>query len=93
MKPTKFRGQNCTYAENQPECEPLPACKLTDGKVISCWKISFWELVKLLWGRRVWVTSLAFDGPLQPLWVQVDTPFSEVTDQDLDAIERDKNDV
>jgi hypothetical protein len=49
MKPVKFRGQNCTFAENQPEYIPLPAHRDDDGTITSCWNFSFWERVKILW--------------------------------------------
>jgi len=36
MKLIKFKGQNCTFAENQPEYIPLPAYRDNEGIIISC---------------------------------------------------------
>ena len=42
MKPIKFKEQNTTFAENQPEYQQLPAFKndSLQGEVISCWKLT-----------------------------------------------------
>lgn len=37
MTPIKFKGQNIVFGANQPEYQPLPALKLHDGQVITCW--------------------------------------------------------
>lgn len=67
MKPVKFKGVNVTYAENQPEYMPLPVHKTPDGTVTSCWKMSFWERVKVLFTGRIFLTVLTFNKPLQPV--------------------------
>ena len=67
MKPIKFEGQNCTYAEDQPEYLPLPAYKTKDGKVVSCWEFSFREKLKLLFGHKLFLWVSTFNAPLQPL--------------------------
>lgn len=59
MKPIKFKHQNITFAENQPEYGSLPALKLDtpEGHVITCWKLSFKERLRILFfGRdlRLW---------------------------------------
>lgn len=75
MKPVKFKEQNTTYAENQPEYLPLPAHKTEDGQVISCWQLSLRERVKMLFSGKLWLRVLTFNGPLQPLAPDVDRPF------------------
>jgi hypothetical protein len=48
MKPIKFKGYNVIYAENQPEYIPLPVYKDKDGTVVSCWKFTILERIKVL---------------------------------------------
>lgn len=43
----KFDGCNITFAEDQPEYLPLPAHKTADGKVTSCWGLSWIIYVKI----------------------------------------------
>ena len=68
MKPVKFKEQNVTFAENQPEYIPLPAHKVDEpeGRVISCWQLSFKERIKMLFSGKLWVTLLSFNKPLTP---------------------------
>ena len=68
MKPIKFKEQNCTYAENQPEYLPLPAYKDKgeQGIVISCWKLSIWERLRLLFTGKLWISLMSFNKPLTP---------------------------
>jgi len=75
MKPTKFYGANCTFAENQPEYLPLPAHKTKDGTVISCWKLTWMERLAILITGRLWISVLTFNKPLQPQLPSIDTPF------------------
>ena len=68
MKPIKFKEHNIVYAENQPEYLPLPAHKNATerGEVISCWKLSFKERVRILFTGKLWVSLLSFNKPLTP---------------------------
>jgi hypothetical protein len=69
MKPIKFKGQTCTFAEHQPEYIPLPAYRVKDdpkGEVVSCWHLSFRERLRLLFTGRLWVSLLTFNQPLTP---------------------------
>jgi hypothetical protein len=68
MKPIKFPEVNVTYAENQPEYQPLPVFKVDSpqGDVVSCWQLSFRERVRLLFTGKLWVCLLTFNKPLTP---------------------------
>jgi len=68
MKPIKFAEQNCTFAENQPQYQPLPAFKsdTKEGQVISCWKLSFLERLRILFKGELWVSLMMFGQPLTP---------------------------
>jgi hypothetical protein len=74
MEPVEFEGQNCVYAEDQPEYLPLPAHKTSGGTVISCWKLSLKERVKIFFTGRLWFNVLTFNQPLQPQLPSVDKP-------------------
>lgn len=68
MKAVKFKEQNCTFAENQPEYTPLPALKLDTHmkEVISCWKLSFLERMRVFVSGRIWLSLATFGNPLTP---------------------------
>jgi hypothetical protein len=72
MKPIKFKEQNCTYAENQDEYGNLPAFKDENGVVISCWKLSFKERVRILFYGNMWLSLLSFNKPLTPSLMTTD---------------------
>jgi hypothetical protein len=77
MKPVSFRGQNCVYAKGQPGYLPLPSFRDSEGDVVSCWKLSWWELLRLVFTRRVWLLQRTFLHPLQPQLPQVNSPFKK----------------
>jgi hypothetical protein len=77
MKPIKFKGQNCTFAKDQPQYLPLPVYKQSDGTIISCWSISWKELWHLLFTRKIWVTLMTFNNGLPPQMIQVYDPFDK----------------
>lgn len=68
MKPVKFKEQNVTFAENQPEYLSLPAFKNDSpmGEVISCWKGSFIDRLRFLITGKLWVSLCMFGKPLTP---------------------------
>ena len=75
MKPIKFKEHNVIYAEDQKEYLPLPVYKeLTtkEAEVVSCWKLSFRERLKILFTGKLWWTVLTFNKPLQPQYGSVD---------------------
>ena len=73
MKPTSFKHQNIVFAEDQPEYQPLPALRIDspNGEVISCWKLSFIERVKIIFTGRVWLSLMSFNKPLTPSYLAV----------------------
>ena len=68
MRPVKFKDQNTTFAEHQPEYQPLPALRIDSkkGEVISCWRLSFIERLRVLVFGRVWLSLMSFNKPLTP---------------------------
>lgn len=76
MYPTEFKKQNCVYASDQPEYLPLPAFKHNDEWkcVSSCWKMTAWERIKVLFTGKVWVVMPTFGKPLTPVKLSIETP-------------------
>ena len=68
MKPIEFKEQNIVMAESQSQYENLPAFKSDDddGIIISCWKLSLKERVRLLFKGNLWVGLWTFNEPLTP---------------------------
>ena len=69
MKSIKFKECNTQYAKDQDQYNTLPALKIKgeEGHVVTCWKLSFLEKIKLLFGAKVWVSTMTFNKPLQPM--------------------------
>lgn len=83
MKPTTFLGQNVVFAENQPEYTPLPALRLPDGQVITCWEISDEELEEITRTKKIYLSQLTFNTPLQQvmLGASLDLGISFIDEQ------------
>ena len=69
MTPTSFPEQNIIF--NPPEgmeerCDPLPAFR-GEGQVISCWRLTFWERIKLLFTGRLWFSVIGNAQYIVPL--------------------------
>ena len=60
MKPVPFPEQTTVLAEHQKEYLPLPVHRTPEGLVVSCWRASWWQRLKLLVTGRVWVLTLTF---------------------------------
>lgn len=75
MKPIDFKGSNIVFAKDQPEYLPLPAWKSEDGQVVSCWKLSWKERIKLLFTGKMFFMVMTFNKPLQPQLPSVDNPL------------------
>lgn len=65
MKPLKFKGHNIVFGENQKEYQPLPAL-YDSGTVITCWKLSWRERLKILFTGKFWLSQMTFGDALQP---------------------------
>lgn len=81
MKPIEFKESNVVFGKDQKEYQPLPALKFEDGEVLTCWKLSWKELLRVIVTRKVWVSQLTFNHPLQPQYVTVDK-FDIIQQQD-----------
>jgi hypothetical protein len=74
MKPITFPGHNMTLAEDQPEYLPLPVCYHggDEGAMTSCWKLTWWERIKVLFTGSIYFNQFTFNQPLQPQRPDVD---------------------
>ena len=74
MKPVKFKHQTTVFAKDQPEYQPLPALVIDspNGEVVSCWKLSFKERIRVLFLGRVWLSISSFNKPLSPSFLSAD---------------------
>jgi len=78
MKPTDFPERTALFAEDQDEYLTLPA--FSDGEqVISCWRFTWWERIRILFGSRLWLRQYVFGEKLQPQLPQIDRPFKNKT--------------
>lgn len=72
--PIRFNEVNCTFAETQPQYTTLPTVIELDGCVTSCWQLTRWERIKLLFTGKIWLQQLAYGHALQPQRLLVDKP-------------------
>ena len=70
MEPIKFNEDN-TVQYNGPEnlYDALPALLFEDGDVVTCWKLSFKDILRLIFTRKLWLSVATFNNPLQPLFM------------------------
>lgn len=78
MKPTKFKESNVTFTAPGliPECGDLPAY-VNQKQIISCWKASFLERLKILFTGNVWIAIRGKKQP--PMWLDGSVPFYRAT--------------
>ena len=67
MKGIKFKEMTMTYAKNQPPYLSLPAHLDKKGVATTCWKVSFIDLIRIVFNRKIWLSTMTFNKPLQPL--------------------------
>lgn len=64
-----IEGKHIVYAADQPEYQPLPAWRKPGGAVISRWRLSWRERLAALFGRDLYIETLTFGHPLQPVYM------------------------
>jgi hypothetical protein len=62
------------YAKDQPEYNPLPSIKQSDGCVVTRWAMSWRERLRVLLTGSIYLEVLTFNQPLQPLKMSVTKP-------------------
>ncbi len=79
MDPIEFPGHNIVFAKNQPQYRPLPAFRNKNGLVITCWKLTPAEQLRVIETGCIWVSTLTFNHPIHPFLLEVNVP-KEVTE-------------
>lgn len=74
MKPIDFPEKNVDVAKDQDEYLTLPAY-VNKEETISCWQLTWWERVVVLFTGRLWFRQMNFGSPLQPQLPSVKSPF------------------
>lgn len=78
MKVIKFKEQNIVFGKPEgwtdEQCCSLPAYWGED-QIISCWKLSFKERIKLLFMGIMWLCIYSNVQP--PVYLTTDNPFIE----------------
>ena len=72
MKPVEFKETNVVFGKDQKEYQPLPALRFDDGEVLTCWSLSWKELLRVVFTRKIYVGQLTFNHPLQPQFLTTD---------------------
>lgn len=66
-------------AKDQPEYIPLPVARIrySDGvqSMISCYRLTWLERLRVLFGGKIWWEQLTFGDPLQPQKMHLQEPF------------------
>lgn len=76
MTAVEFPEQNMVVAKNQAPYLPLPA-KISgspDGLMAVCYRLTFWEIAKLIFTRKLWIETLTFHRSITPLRPSVHEP-------------------
>lgn len=80
MTPIDFPQANCTLAKHQEQYLQLPVHRddgAPDGIITSCWQLTWWERLKILWFGRLWIQQMTFGQALQPQKPSVENPLGE----------------
>ena len=75
MKPAGFPEVNIVLGEKQDQYNDLPAFyspKDPQGRIITSWSLTIRERIKVLFRGRIWLSTLTFRKPLQPLFMTAD---------------------
>ena len=78
------------YAKGQAEYADLPACRSTDGTILTRWRLNFVERLHVLFGGNVYLAVMTFNRPLQPVMLCTERPDIELTKnaEDTDGDEK-----
>ncbi len=69
MRAIKFKGANAMFTDTKDEYNNLPAMydsSVKEGFVVTCYRLSFIERIRVLILGHVWFSVMTFNKPLQP---------------------------
>lgn len=61
------KAHEVVFAEDQPQYIPLPAHITADGIVVTRWRLSLGERLRVLLTGSIWLSVMTFGRPLQPV--------------------------
>lgn len=64
------------YAKDQPQYNQLPCFRDDDGTVVTRWKLTWRERLRILFYGNLWLTVLTFNKPLQPVKLETKNPIT-----------------
>jgi hypothetical protein len=70
MEPIDFGHTNVVYAKEQDEHNNMPALRAEptyQGHVVTCWGLSFFERLRVLFTGKIWVDTVTHNKPLYPV--------------------------
>lgn len=81
MKAIQFKECNVEIAKNQKEYKTLPAFVDKEiGTVTTCFELDDQELKQVRRTKKIWLTLLTFNKPLQPIQTACLDPFQHIED-------------
>lgn len=75
MIPVTFPECNVVLAMAQDEYEPLQAYRAPDGQTVCAFRLSPAELKEVAETRTIWISTLTFNRPFQPIGLSTGCPF------------------
>ncbi len=65
------------FAKDQPEYITLPSFRTgdPDGRVVTRWRLTFRERLRILLTGDLWLSLLTFNHPLQPVKLDTECPI------------------
>jgi len=63
------------FAKDQPEFQPLPAYRTQDGTVLTRWKLTLKERLRVLVSGDIYHWQMTCGYALQPILLQVEKPL------------------
>ena len=78
MEAIEFKGVNAVYGHDQDQYKNLPAMKVAgiEGLVITKWLLSEAELELINKTKSLFLSTLTFNSPLQPLMLSILNPIA-----------------
>jgi len=74
MKPVEFKEVNLVFGAGQEEYLPLPGYIEQDGTFTMCLELTEDEIIEMVKTRKLWLSVLTFNTPLQPLRMSTQKP-------------------
>ncbi len=65
------------FGAGQPEYNGLPALRMEDGTVLSRWRFTWGERLRILFTGDLYLWVLTFNRPLQPVNLEVTKPIKK----------------